>query len=602
MSNPFELVTASKLSAEEAVELWCDDKRVDRVKGKENCFVNGHRGTGKSMLFRILQYDCQLLLHPGSHPPFVAVYLPVRDTEFITEEMELFQDDSQRSLISESHFCVLITLQLLRLLQKHTDLIPEGSHNAFSELAREHYERAFRFSTREARDLPRNNYQQFLMELAAALQDEKQHIVQYVGLRLYQQSSFQGPLFMFETLFGPLADFLHAQAAKTVYVLIDDGDDLPESHTIVLNTWIARRHLSVVFKVSTMFGYKTYKTRSRSAIQHPHDFFQFDIATRFLISDGPEDYVDLLRQICEKRLASAGVATSATRYSADEFFPEDTEQKARLEELAQQLTQQYRERFQGRAVRDYVYRHLTSEYVKELNRKRAAETFAYSGFRTIALLSSGMVRDFIICAQRMYDNASRAQSGTLTAVPPHIQSTVVRNYADEVLEDILNYKQKRSREATQDDWQAIRRLVEGLGSLYKEKMLSTDAERRVFSFAFQDEPGRDLDRLLGWAVEEGYLMKGFISRKEGTGRRVLYVLTRRLAPAFSLDVSAYCGYLSLTADVVRSLATHGPGRPTKTPSGQLGLFDTVQLISDGSGDSIDQTSPWVPVAPEDIGL
>lgn len=602
MNNPFELVTASRLSAREAVELWCDDKRVDRVKGKENCFVNGHRGTGKSMLFRILQHDCQKLLHPESEPPFIAVYLPVRDTEFVTEEMEFLQDDSQRNLISESHLCVLIALQFLHLLRRHADILPPQSRDAFRTLVRTLYASAYRFSALQPHPLRESSFECFVADFTVALQEEQLHIVQYVGLRMYQHSAFRGPLFVFDALIGPLADFLHEQTGKAMYVLIDDGDDLPRSHTVVLNTWIARRHASVVFKVSTMFGYKTFETRSRSAIQHPHDFFQFDIATRFLISDGPEDYVDLLRRICEKRLAICGVVTLPGQRPADEFFPDDAEQLQRLDELSARLTKEYEGRYQGRAVRDYVYRHLTSEYLKDLNRKRATDSFTYSGFRTIALLSSGMVRDFIICAQRMYDNASRIQAAPVVSIPPAIQSKVVRGYADEVLEDILNYKQKRSREANQDDWRSIRNLVEGLGSLYKAKMLSSDSERRVFSFAFQDEAGQEVEQLLAWAVEEGYLMRGFISRKEGTGRRVLYVLTRRLAPAFNLDVSAYSGYLSFSVETIKRLAGRGPARDAKEAAHQLALFEPVELIATYGGDSIDARSSWVPVSPEEAGL
>lgn len=602
MSNPFELVTASKLTAQEAVDLWCDDKRVDRVSGKENCFINGHRGTGKSMLFRILQHDCQMLLAPNSRPSFVAVYLPVRDTEFVTEEMELFQDDSQRNLISESHFCLLVTLQLLRLLQKHTDLLAPGSREGFVTLARKLYGGAFRFATREQSGLSSTSYDDFLSDLINALRDEQQQIVQYVGLRLYQQSTFDGPLFMFDALLGPIADWVQEHARKTIYVLVDDADDLPESHTVVLNTWIARRHSNVVFKVSTMFGYKTFETRSRSAIQHPHDFFQFDIATRFLISDGPEDYVDLLRRICEKRLAVGKINTLPGKKPAQEFFPEDQVQAAGLAQTYDRLADQYANKYEGRAVRDYAYRHLTSEYLKDLGRRRSTESFVYSGFRTIALLSSGMVRDFIICAQRMYDNASRHETGPLGVIPSRVQSEVVRKYADEVLEEILDHKQKRSRQATHDDWRAIRYLIENLGNMYKAKMLSDDAERRVFSFAFQDEPGQDLERLLALAVEEGYLTRGFISRKEGTGRRVLYVLTRRLAPAFNLDVSAYSGYLSLTASTVRAMTLGRPVRGNHDTSGQLPLFGTVQRISDRASDPLYQDNDWVPVSPEEAGL
>jgi hypothetical protein len=602
MGNPFELVTASRLTAQEAVELWCDDKRVDRVKGPENCFVNGHRGTGKSMLFRVLQHDCQLLLHPKSNPPFFAVYLPVRDTEFIPEEMELFQDDSQRSLISESHFCIVIALQLLSLLRKHPELIPTEFRASFMMRATECVAIAFRYSEETPSLGTTEVFDDFLREFETALKDQQQRIVQYVGLRLYDHAPFQGPLFLFDTLFGPIADFIQQNTGKTVFVLIDDGDDLPESHTIVLNTWIARRHSSVVFKVSTMFGYKTYATRSRSAIQHPHDFFQFDIATRFLISDGPEDYVELLRQICERRLQSAGIMNSSGNSSADEFFPEDAEQQARLAKLSNDLIETYSKRYEGRAIRDYAYRHLTSEYVKDLNAKRSPDSFSYSGFRTIALLSSGMVRDFIICAQRMYDNASRIQKGHVSFIPSAVQSSVVRNYADEVLEDILTFKQKRSRQVTQDDWRSIRRLIEGLGNLYKFKMLSEDAERRVFSFAFQDEAGKEIDQLLSWAVEEGYLMRGFISRKEGTGRRVLYVLTRRLAPAFNLDITAYSGYLSLKSTVVREMASRGPVRNPKDSHQQLALFESVNLIASVGGDSIDEGSAWIPISPEEVGL
>ena len=61
-------------------------------------------------------------------------------------------------------------------------------------------------------------------------------------------------------------------------------------------------------------------------------------------------------------------------------------------------------------------------------------------------------------------------------------------------------------------------------------MLSNDSERRVFSFAIQDEPSEEVERLLDLAIAEGYMMKGFISRKEGTGRRILYVLNAAPSP------------------------------------------------------------------------
>lgn len=103
MNNPFELVTASKLTASEATELWCDDIRLNRVRGRESCFINGNRGTGKSMLFRVLQPDCQELLFPEKKPDFLSVYFPVRDSDFMIEELQFMQSNRQKSVLSESH-------------------------------------------------------------------------------------------------------------------------------------------------------------------------------------------------------------------------------------------------------------------------------------------------------------------------------------------------------------------------------------------------------------------------------------------------------------------------------------------------------------------
>jgi hypothetical protein len=598
VKNPFELVTASKLSAPDAVDLWCDDKRLDRISGKENCFINGHRGTGKSMLFRILQHDCQELLHPTAEPDFLAVYFSVRDSEFLTEELDLFQSDAQKNILSESHFSLLVLKQLFLLLQSKPTLFPETGRKGFIQLTSQCFKNAFQYSIHETPSFEDGVFEEFLAQAVSVLEQERVRLVTYIGLRLYDSKPFEGPLFLFDTLLGPIADFFSTQVKKCLYILIDDADDLPISHTIVLNSWIARRRESAVFKVSTMFGYKTYETRTRSAIQHPHDFFQYDIATRYM-SDAAEDYVQLLRDICTKRLQSVGIETSPGKTDPAEFFPEDVKQQNALNELAAELEVEYAEKYKGRAVRDYVYRHFTSEYMQRLADSRSPDSFMYSGFKTLAILSSGLVRDFIICAQRMFDNAARGNTA-VTYIPPAIQNSMVRFHADSILEEISNPKQKRALDSSKEDWEKIHKLIEGLGNLYKQKMFSKDSERRVFSFAFQNEPGEKIVRLLELAIAEGYLMKGFISKKEGTGRRTLYVLTRRLAPAFCLDVSAYSGYLSLTADRILKLAEVGAIRAAKDSgsSEQMSFYE----LDDGASSEMAASNGWVFISPEEAGL
>ena len=65
------------------------------------------------------------------------------------------------------------------------------------------------------------------------------------------------------------------------------------------------------------------------------------------------------------------------------FFPPDETQDEHLAETRARLTKEYEERYSGRAIRDNVYRHLSSEYMKELNQRRALGSYRYAGFKTV---------------------------------------------------------------------------------------------------------------------------------------------------------------------------------------------------------------------------
>lgn len=589
MGNPFELVTASKLSAAEAIDLWCDDKRLDRVRGGESCFINGNRGTGKSMLFRVLQRDCQELLFPDGKPEFLSVYFAVRDSDLMIEEFALMQNHRQKTALSESHLVLLIVRQLLVVVLKTPEAVPEALRDQFQGLLIDRILTAYEFSEVTCPEVSGEEFEPTIKHLIDLLDLESNRLVNHVLRQLYEaETGYSGPLFFFDGLLGPIADLLMNETGCRLFILVDDADDLPHSHTVILNSWIARRRRSVVFKVSTMYGYKTFETRSGSKIQQPHDFLQYDIAGRFLEYDS-EDYVDLVRRICSKRLKQAGVKSDAGVVDPDMFFPCDKFQDARMDKLRALLTAKYARKYSGRSVRDYVYRHLTSEFMKELNRHRSLGSYRYAGFRTLAVISGGLVRDFIICAQRMYDDASRETQGDqVLTIPPSIQNQVVRDYADSILFEIEDARKKRS--GTDSNWKSIANLINGLGATFKRKMLSDDSERRVFSFAFQSRPKADLTRLLELAVCEGYLVRGFISKKEGIGRRYLYVLTRRVGPAFSLDVSAYSGYLSLEPAAIEEVMCRGgeiskpvtDERQMELPFGSIGP-DGDWVISDPDG-------------------
>jgi hypothetical protein len=60
-----------------------------------------------------------------------------------------------------------------------------------------------------------------------------------------------------------------------------------------------------------------------------------------------------------------------------------------------------------------------------------------------------------------------------------------------------------------------------------------------------------VQQVLDLGTKYGYLHEATIGNKEGTGRTKRYVLSRRLAPSFTLDPSGFSGYQFVTNDFLR---------------------------------------------------
>jgi hypothetical protein len=128
----------------------------------------------------------------------------------------------------------------------------------------------------------------------------------------------------------------------------------------------------------------------------------------------------------------------------------------------------------------------------------------------------------------------------------------------------------------------LRNLIRALGGTFFQKLISDDAERRVFSVAISGVPDPEIVDVFELGVRYGYFHRSSIGNKDGTGRTRLYVLTRRLAPHFNLDPSSFAGYLWVTNDLLRD-GMENPDRILRkikkdgvssvTETAQLSLFE-----------------------------
>ena len=206
----------------------------------------------------------------------------------------------------------------------------------------------------------------------------------------------------------------------------------------------------------------------------------------------------------------------------------------------------------------------------------------------------------------MFDEEILASGGTaVQSIRPSIQDDIIRREAENLIFTEFDKIAKEGEEqalakegeeqvlakegegqspepaATTDEDQRpiekLRNLVRTLGNTFYQKLVSDDAERRVFSVAISGMPDPDVLAVFELGVRYGYFHRSSIGNKDGTGRTRLYVLTRRLAPHFNLYPSSFAGYLWVTNEVL----LEGMANPDRLPrrmkkAGVSGLLEPAQ--------------------------
>jgi len=262
------------------------------------------------------------------------------------------------------------------------------------------------------------------------------------------------------------------------------------------------------------------------------------------------------------------------------------------EEQIRKIKEEYKQRHdrgegKGYYRSDDALRYARPDYIKSLaGTRKSSSKYSYAGFKQLVHLSSGIVRHFIHPAHLMYAEAvSRSDTNRVEEIPPSIQDEIARDEANNFLFSDLERVIKTSHPEAppQEDVKGLSNLIEGLGGLFRQILLSDRSERRVFSIAFSDIPSEVVSRILALGVQLGYFHKSTIGRKDSKsgGRTRLYILNRRLAPIWTLDPTGFAGYLFIQNALVEDAMTQPysmlrrvdkNGIPEGTKAVQLKLF------------------------------
>ena len=102
--NPFKITTPEDLTAEETVKLFVDVfTDFYQVTNPGHVIMKGPRGTGKSMMLRFLEPDCQCLARETeiSKLPYIAIYIPLKNTNFSLAELKRFDNKHADAVLNE---------------------------------------------------------------------------------------------------------------------------------------------------------------------------------------------------------------------------------------------------------------------------------------------------------------------------------------------------------------------------------------------------------------------------------------------------------------------------------------------------------------------
>ena len=560
--NPFAVQTPEGLSANDMVSLFVDVfSDFQLVRNQGHTFLNGPRGTGKSMMFRYLEPDCQQLATDQSldRLPFLGVHVPIKHTRLNLTEIERLKGSHAEALIAE-HYMVLVSMnRCINALKRAA--IPSTPQNleALDDFCRSSFRELLEDVGHEGK-FPEISEEPNIRKLLSWL--ERVLTVSLNELSSYlRRIAFPGTSLQYEGLLGNYVDLLcpFVNALRDLpflpdgpfYLLLDDADNLSTTQTSVLNEWVSTRSTAeICLKVSTQLGYKTFATLTGGVISTPHDYDEVNISA--IYTSQKTHYRERMRSIICKRLSLYEVESSP-----EQFFPYDQKQEDAIAMIKQGYMERGDDAARGTRARDDATRYARPDYIKELGSRRGGlKNYSYSGFEQLVHISSGVIRHFLDAAAEMYaEEFSKNQR--VTCVATAIQDRVVRAQADQLFFVEFDKIARDEAAATPryEQLEQLRTLVRGLGGAFFELLISEASERRVFSIALSDTDDHDVLDVLELGVQYGYFHKSTIGTKKFAGRAPLYILTRRLAPFFSLDPTSFAGYQFITTAELRSAMT-----------------------------------------------
>ncbi|MFA5770962.1 MAG: hypothetical protein WC894_05730, partial [Patescibacteria group bacterium] len=468
-------ITNAKIIHKLFVDVFEDFKSIPQ---QGHIFLNGPRGSGKSMMFRFLLPDCQLIdkkLEHYNELPFFSIHIPIKLTSINNPEYELIKDYG--NAIFNEHVLTIYFIDLIFDSFSKLDFTHVENQDSLLDEIKDFYKSSFlrrlKLCGGNTNDLPEFNpktpeeafshIQNICSDIfVEANQFLKRNVQSIKYPNQFAAVQYHGPLCDYLSFLFPLLKNLKQISLfpkRPFFLLVDDADNLTETQIVILNTWVSyRTNSDVSLKISTQLNYPTYNTINGTNIDSPHDYYDINILTTY--SSSKDVYNKRIRQIVERRLNFFFEAKGA-KISPDDFFPSDKEQDKKIEAEKEALIKAYNEgKGRGYRVSDDVQRYAIPNYIRSLKgNSKSGPSFKYAGFDILVSISSGVIRHFLTPAAKMFNAQLRniklenekAIPSDVLFIEPSIQSDEIKTYSVNQLFDEYDKHRKDKIQIARDD-------------------------------------------------------------------------------------------------------------------------------------------------------
>lgn len=558
-TNPFGFSGALNFTNEQILEMFVEDHNYSRfIKSKRNVFLWGERGSGKTMslLFNkiSIMQDAEKALEQNNPVEFLPVYISCITPLVDKREYLLTENDFKSAVISEHYFVLSIALSIVETLLPFQSVIDNSLQEEIEE------ELSFILGI----ELPNNGsiLKKLHLFLRKKIRDTQ------VAINDYNSDAFYQDTYTFSSLIMAFIDqfqkIKYLSATHFIF-MIDDAHDLNPYQQKSLNGWIAYRdNSSFSFKVSAakVLGYEM-KTSSGGGVLEGHDYSSINLEEPYQNSDS--NYGKLAEKIVKKRLELIGV-----NVTPEQFFPESKGFKTGIElcneEARQQAIIKYGNKL-PKKITDHVYKYGRAIYFRKLASSKRNRP-KYSGYETIAHLSTGVIRNLLEPCFYMYEEAaSRSNGKSVLSISSTIQSSQIDSLSKKYWQKINDGVDKEI-DCTREQAEKLKNLFNGLAKYFRERLLDENcSEPRAIKFTISAKSDAiimsEIIIILNIARRMQLLYKRSGNSKDDGAIEEYYAPNRILWPARGLDPVGQHSYASIQAKYLLA-AMQGESIPWRT--------------------------------------